>query len=241
MKKKIIIIIIIIIVIIAIGLIFAGSILLKNIEKPQKEVIQKLDTDEETKFTSEVLTKVSSLEANLYQKFPIDDLEKLDDTTKTKFILDVVSASSKEVTVKQVQAEAKKYFNNFSIVKKDIKVDKDAAYTYKNNTYTKNITVGNRCSLKTNVISKNKVNDNYIVKSKYYYINGSKNSVEDLEATIKVYKTLKDCEDKTSEILSITNKTIGISNEDYEKIKEQLNTYVYTISKDYKVLSIKSE
>lgn len=239
MKKKII--IIIIIVIIAIGLIFAGSILLKNIEKPQKEVIQKLDTDEETKFTSEVLTKVSSLEANLYQKFPIDDLEKLDDTTKTKFILDVVSASSKEVTVKQVQAEAKKYFNNFSIVKKDIKVDKDAAYTYKNNTYTKNITVGNRCSLKTNVISKNKVNDNYIVKSKYYYINGSKNSVEDLEATIKVYKTLKDCEDKTSEILSITNKTIGISNEDYEKIKEQLNTYVYTISKDYKVLSIKSE
>lgn len=240
MKKKIII-IIIIIVIIAIGLIFAGSILLKNIEKPQKEVIQKLDTDEETKFTSEVLTKVSSLEANLYQKFPIDDLEKLDDTTKTKFILDVVSASSKEVTVKQVQAEAKKYFNNFSIVKKDIKVDKDAAYTYKNNTYTKNITVGNRCSLKTNVISKNKVNDNYIVKSKYYYINGSKNSVEDLEATIKVYKTLKDCEDKTSEILSITNKTIGISNEDYEKIKEQLNTYVYTISKDYKVLSIKSE
>ena len=186
-------------------------------KKPEKQVIKKMDIDEEQVFKDEVIPKISSLDANLYDKYPIEDIDKLDNVTKTKFLLDILYSPSKEITVKQVENESKKYFTNYQIVKKDIKDGEVVAYKYENNKYIKGTTVGNRCTLKTSITSKKKVDSNYIVKSKYYYISGKKNSVEDLDATIKIFKSLEDCKQDKSEIFTTTSKTIGITEEDLDQ------------------------
>lgn len=238
MKKKII--IIIIVIIISIVLIISGILLLKNIGKPQT-IVTKIPKDDQEIFTEKVLSKVYLLDANISKEYPIDDFQKMDDTKKTKFLLDILSTSNKEISVADVEKEAKEYFDTFNIVKKNIKDGDLVAYNYKNNTYTKGLSTGSRCIIKTELSTSGKENDNYFVKNKYYYITATKKSVEDLEAEIKIYSTKDDCEKTTNELLSITAKSINITAEDYKKIDDKLNTYTYRFSSKYKILSIKSE
>lgn len=83
------------------------------------------------------------------------------------------------------------------------------------------------------------MNNNFIAKSKYYYLSATKKSVEDQDETIKVFLSLKECEENNNAILTSSSKTLDIKDEEYDAIKNKLNSYTYTISSQYRIISIK--
>lgn len=230
----------IIIIILSIILIITGYVLLKSEQNNKKPVEEKQsELAKEAEEQSEILDRIYLLQLNMAQDYPIDDFQNIDDSKKTKFILDSLSKVNNEITTEEVIEEAKKYFEEFNIVKKEIKENNKLIYSYKDEKYKKETYEGSRCTIRTSIETKEKDNDKFIVKTKYYYLSGTKATAEDLLVKVNAYATLNDCEANTNELFTTTNNQIAISDSEYSLIKDKLNTYTYNISSSYKIMSIK--
>lgn len=137
MKRKIIIITLIVISVITIGVgvFLINTDILKNTTTIKDTP---LSLEEKSKNLSPILEQILYYNTYLSNEFPIKDIDKLDNTAKTKFLLNITcNLETSEVSVSDLEKVGEKYFEDFKIVKKDIKTSNDQVlYKYKNNKFT---------------------------------------------------------------------------------------------------------
>ena len=241
MKKEIIITTIIIIIgIILITLVI--TIILSNITQSKETKIDKsIDkTEEYLDNYMDIETTLNKIDNALIKYYPIEDFNNLDEKIKTELLLKVSSTeSNSKITKEKLEQEKLKYFNeNATLIYKSFETE-EYSFEY-NDGYE---------------ITGKEVNDFYIVsKTTREYFDDNNNWIVERniyftdETTLpnlypqRVYKTIEDARNKTNEIYTINSKEEDLTNDDnYNKIKDQLTKYKYTLKRDndiYKVISI---
>lgn len=232
-----------IIIIIGIILITLGiTIILSNIMHPKETKIDKsIDkTEEYLDNYMDIETTLNKIDNALIEYYPIEDFNNLDEKIKTELLLKVSSTeSNSKITKEKLEQEKLKYFNeNATLIYKSFETE-EYSFEY-NGGYE---------------ITGKEVNDFYIVsKTTREYFDDNNNWIVERniyftdETTLpnlypqRVYKTIEDARNKTNEIYTINSKEEDLTNDDnYNKIKDQLTKYKYTLKRDndiYKVISI---
>lgn len=232
-----------IIIIIGIILITLGiTIILSNIMHPKETKIDKsIDkTEEYLDNYMDIETTLNKIDNALIKYYPIEDFNNLDEKIKTELLLKVSSTeSNSKITKEKLEQEKLKYFNeNATLIYKSFETE-EYSFEY-NDGYE---------------ITGKEVNDFYIVsKTTREYFDDNNNWIVERniyftdETTLpnlypqRVYKTIEDARNKTNEIYTINSKEEDLTNDDnYNKIKDQLTKYKYTLKRDndiYKVISI---
>ena len=184
----------------------------------------------------DTIMKYNDIFSNYY---PIEDFNDFSDEFKTLFLLKTnLKEDVGEIDVATLEKESSKYFNNFEIIKQDIKINDSLLYSYEDEKYYFVSNIQSNCKVVVKDYSDNAYKDKWISKNKLYFVNK-----EAIAGKYSVYSTLNDCDNDKKSLFSY-NEDEKMSNDDYELIKSKLNTYVYTfnrVSDRYIIKSIKIE
>ena len=205
-----------------------NKVIKDNGVREEKEVVKKtLLTEEKLEnYQKDVNMTVVYADSFLYKEYPIDNFDQLSAEFKTKFLVSTkVNFKNREVNVSDIESIKGNYFNNFELTLSDIKDDEQVVYKYSNDKFIYNGGNGDACLFSTKKISDNGYEEFWEIQNKGYYVK-EKNSNENV-----VYKTLNDCRNGENEVHSYSYETGGFSDEDFERIKDDLNTYIYKFSK----------
>lgn len=242
MKKKLP----IIIVLIALIITAIGVILLFNTNKPtenkkEKEIkkeIEQIDTQKYNEIQEQVQNEINIFDMYLSSLYPIKDIDSINDEDKTLLLLKVLSnEETNSIDEDIVVEEAKKHFNNYKPYNK-----KTEYYSYNNKKYTLIKNNYEACNIKTVITKEESNKEEWITTKKIYYIKLDLKDQEQLKYEVKVYKSYKDCNSNTNELLRKENAVAILNEDDYNSISEQLNSLKYTLKNNdgiYKVTSIK--
>lgn len=242
MKKKLP----IIIVLIALIITAIGVILLFNTNKPtdnkkEKEIkkeIEQIDTQKYNEIQEQVQNEINIFDMYLSSLYPIKDIDSIKDEDKTLLILKVLSnEETNSIDEDIIVEEAKKHFNNYKLYNK-----KTEYYSYNNKKYTLIKNNYEACNIKTVITKEESNKEEWITTKKIYYIKLDLKDQEQLKYEVKVYKSYKDCNSNTNELLKKENAVAILNEDDYNSISEQLNSLKYTLKNNdgiYKVTSIK--
>lgn len=242
MKKKLP----IIIVLIALIITAIGVILLFNTNKPtdnkkEKEIkkeIEQIDTQKYNEIQEQVQNEINIFDMYLSSLYPIKDIDYIKDEDKTLLILKVLSnEETNSIDEDIIVEEAKKHFNNYKLYNK-----KTEYYSYNNKKYTLIKNNYEACNIKTVITKEESNKEEWITTKKIYYIKLDLKDQEQLKYEVKVYKSYKDCNSNTNELLKKENAVAILNEDDYNSISEQLNSLKYTLKNNdgiYKVTSIK--
>ncbi|MBR6949233.1 MAG: hypothetical protein IKH54_03505 [Bacilli bacterium] len=242
MKKKLP----IIIVLIALIITAIGVILLFNTNKPtdnkkEKEIkkeIEQIDTQKYNEIQEQVQNEINIFDMYLSSLYPIKDIDSIKDEDKTLLLLKVLSnEETNSIDEDIIVEEAKKHFNNYKPYNK-----KTEYYSYNNKKYTLIKNNYEACNIKTVITKEESNKEEWITTKKIYYIKLDLKDQEQLKYEVKVYKSYKDCNSNTNELLRKENAVAILNEDDYNSISEQLNSLKYTLKNNdgiYKVTSIK--
>ena len=242
MKKKLP----IIIVLIALIITAIGVILLFNTNKPtenkkEKEIkkeIEQIDTQKYNEIQEQVQNEINIFDMYLSSLYPIKDIDSIKDEDKTLLLLKVLSnEENNSIDEDIIVEEAKKHFNNYKPYNK-----KTEYYSYNNKKYTLIKNNYEACNIKTVITKEESNKEEWITTKKIYYIKLDLKDQEQLKYEVKVYKSYKDCNSNTNELLRKENAVAILNEDDYNSISEQLNSLKYTLKNNdgiYKVTSIK--
>ena len=242
MKKKLP----IIIVLIALIITAIGVILLFNTNKPtenkkEKEIkkeIEQIDTQKYNEIQEQVQNEINIFDMYLSSLYPIKDIDSIKDEDKTLLLLKVLSnEENNSIDEDIIVEEAKKHFNNYKPYNK-----KTEYYSYNNKKYTLIKNNYEACNIKTVITKEESNKEEWITTKKIYYIKLDLKDQEQLKYEVKVYKSYKDCNSNTNELLRKENAVAMLTEDDYNSISEQLNSLKYTLKNNdgiYKVTSIK--
>ena len=190
----------------------------------------KLSDNEYFQYYNDISLTISYFDLYLNMFYPIEDVEELDDETKTMFLLNLTTNyKDKNITRNKLENYKNKYFYDFELVSSDIKFDDQVLYEYKNNKYTyKNTNIG-VCDIYSKEISSDAYDNKWIIKKKNYYVRPYNNSgiIEN-----RVYSNIDDCLKNKDNIYSFVGDVRVLENEDYLKVEDALYTYIYTFSKN---------
>lgn len=242
MKKKLP----IIIVLIALIITAIGVILLFNTNKPtenkkEKEIkkeIEQIDTQKYNEIQEQVQNEINIFDMYLSSLYPIKDIDSIKDEDKTLLLLKVLSnKENNNIDEDIIVEEAKKHFNNYKPYNK-----KTEYYSYNNKKYTLIKNNYEACNIKTVITKEESNKEEWITTKKIYYIKLDLKDQEQLKYEVKVYKSYKDCNSNTNELLRKENAVAMLTEDEYNSISEQLNSLKYTLKNNdgiYKVTSIK--
>ena len=242
MKKKLP----IIIVLIALIITAIGVILLFNTNKPtenkkEKEIkkeIEQIDTQKYNEIQEQVQNEINIFDMYLSSLYPIKDIDSIKDEDKTLLLLKVLSnEENNSIDEDIIVEEAKKHFNNYKPYNK-----KTEYYSYNNKKYTLIKNNYEACNIKTVITKEESNKEEWITTKKIYYIKLDLKDQEQLKYEVKVYKSYKDCNSNTNELLRKENAVAMLTEDEYNSISEQLNSLKYTLKNNdgiYKVTSIK--
>ena len=242
MKKKLP----IIIVLIALIITAIGVILLFNTNKPtenkkEKEIkkeIEQIDTQKYNEIQEQVQNEINIFDMYLSSLYPIKDIDSIKDEDKTLLLLKVLSnKENNNIDEDIIVEEAKKHFNNYKPYNK-----KTEYYSYNNKKYTLIKNNYEVCNIKTVITNEESNKEEWITTKKIYYIKLDLKDQEQLKYEVKVYKSYKDCNSNTNELLRKENAVAMLTEDEYNSISEQLNSLKYTLKNNdgiYKVTSIK--
>lgn len=236
----------IIIVLIALIITAIGVILLFNTNKPtdnkkEKEIkkeIEQIDTQKYNEIQKQVQNEINIFDMYLSSLYPIKDIDSIKDEDKTLLLLKVLSnEETNSIDEDIIVEEAKKHFNNYKPYNK-----KTEYYSYNNKKYTLIKNNYEACNIKTVITKEESNKEEWITTKKIYYIKLDLKDQEQLKYEVKVYKSYKDCNSNTNELLKKENAVAILNEDDYNSISEQLNSLKYTLKNNdgiYKVTSIK--
>lgn len=196
------------------------------------------------KYYKDVESAITKLNMFLIDEFPINDISKISDKAKTKFLLDILNdKDDSKLSIDRVETENDKYFDiNGKVYLETIKNQtnkimyeynsKNKAFISRNNNYVSYV-------VNSKVIN-TKVNSNKLItKRKLYFV---EKTVTGSEYPKRVYKSISDATKKQNAVFTIGDAQHLFTDEEYEKVKKEFATYTYTfvkMNKKYKIKSIK--
>ena len=229
MKRKIIIITLIVISVITIGVgvFLINTDILKNTTTIKDTP---LSLEEKSKNLSPILEQILYYNTYLSNEFPIKDIDKLDNPAKTKFLLNITcNLETSEVSVSDLEKVGEKYFEDFKIVKKDIKTSNDQVlYKYKNNkfTYVTSEEVLYEINIKDQKIiaTENK----WVVQAKIYY--STTKHLDQTKIEKKIYQDI-DLINKQDPLFTISSDITNYQEDIPQTVDEKLKTVTYNFKK----------
>ena len=242
MKKKIpIIILFIALIITAIGVFLIFMNPNKKEKTPKKEVqeeIEPIETEKYSEVKEQVQNEINIFDMYLSNLYPIEDIDSIKDEDKTLLLLKVLSnEENNSIEEEKVTEESKKHFNNYNLYKKSTD-----SYSYSNKKYNLINNKYEACSIKTIITNEESNKEEWITSKIIYYVKLDLKDQETLKYEVKVYKSYKDCNSNSNQILKKESALTTIEEEDFNTIKDSLNTIKYTLKNTdgiYKITSIK--
>lgn len=199
--------------------------------------------DEYMKYHTDIENMLSLVDSNMFSYYPISNFQKISSKKKTEFLIKI-AFSGQPITRSNLEEEKNKYFSsNAKLVYESFNVG-DYVFTYnqENEEYTKALRGYPDYTIESKIVEEQVTKKNWIVKKAIYFLEAT--SLPDVFPQ-KVYATQKDAKEDKNPIYTINNAEELLSiEENYNKIKNQLQVYKYTLKKDnelYKIQSIEKE
>lgn len=238
-KKNII--IIGIISVLAIILIVGGLLLSMNSSKENNKLNKEennqqvskekeLGTEEYYKYYSNIQEAITYFNLNLMEQYPIQNINEMSAEQKTAFLLkNTVKMRGEEISLTDLNKEKNKYFKEFELVQSDIKEKDKILYKYSSEKYTYNNLTAPMCNLHYKEETNKGYKNSWIVKTKVYYTTPI--ALENNQPVYGAFATLDDCNNQKNEIKKNTGSEPILTDEEYKKVKDNLETYTYTFEK----------
>lgn len=180
---------------------------------------------------------------NLINYYPIENFQNMSSEKKTEFLIKVLS-NGQSISKTALEEEKSKYFSSDAkLIYKNFDVD-DYTFNYNEETgqYTKRAQQYKNYFIESKVVDEQLTDNSWVVEKAVYFLKST--SLPDLFPQ-KVYTTVEDAKKDKNSIYTINNADELLSiEENYNKIKDKLTVYKYTLKKDndiYKIQSIEKE
>ena len=180
---------------------------------------------------------------NLINYYPIENFQNMSSEKKTEFLIKVLS-NGQSISKTALEEEKSKYFSSDAkLIYKNFDVD-DYTFNYNEETeqYTKRAQQYKNYFIESKVVDEQLTDNSWVVEKAVYFLKST--SLPDLFPQ-KVYTTVEDAKKDKNSIYTINNADELLSiEENYNKIKDKLPVYKYTLKKDndiYKIQSIEKE
>ena len=180
---------------------------------------------------------------NLINYYPIENFQNMSSKKKTEFLIKVL-ANGQSVSKTALEEEKGKYFSSDAkLIYKSFDVD-DYTFNYNEEAeqYTKRSQQYKNYFIESKVLDEQLTDNSWVVEKAVYFLKST--SLPDLFPQ-KVYTTVEDAKKDKNSIYTINNADELLSiEENYNKIKDKLTVYKYTLKKDndiYKIQSIEKE
>lgn len=212
---------------------------IQNRETMNKE---KLSENDYNSFYSDIQKQASYYDLYFVSKLYNFRVNDLSDHEKTRFILDIIcNYKNSKVTEQLVVEEANNYFKDFKLYKDTIYSDNQLIlFEYKDGNYIYSNSDLEKFSVVTDVVSNEGYTDYWILKKKNYFI---QSIYKDNKYHNSIFKSANDCY-SNDELYAFDTDTPASKVDDYSKIKNKLDTYIYLFKRDgnhYILDSIKVE
>lgn len=197
-------------------------------DSSDKVVNKRLDSTDYRLFYSDIQMTISYFDLYI-SKFDNFKMGELSNKEKTKFVLSIITDyRSPEATEEDVVSESKKYFSDFDLYKKSIASDSNnVLFQYQDGKFTYLSSDKKDYIASSEVISNEGYSDSWVTKKKIYFM---KTSYSNGLYQNMVYKNEKDFKNN-KELYSFVTDTPAVQVDDYQRIQEQLPTYVYTFKR----------
>lgn len=180
---------------------------------------------------TEIVEKTNYFDIYFLNKYDYVSSDTLSSYEKTLFLLNTIcNATNYQVSTQDLISEMTKYFSPFDLYLNDIQgTSENILYKYANGVYTYNFSENNQFDIFTKEISNEASYDNWIMTKKIYYVKGE---LDGNKMRLNVYR-----DPKSEEIIysfdSKSNISVNsLSDEEYEKIENKLNTVTYTYKRN---------
>lgn len=217
-------------ILIIVGLIYFG--INKPVEnkvkktKKEEEKYENIIADEYMPYYDYVVQNAYYFDNTFFNEYPINDVDKLSPRDKTYILLNIVGSDENNLTTVQQLLEAMpNHFTSFDLYLGDIKdSDGEVLYKFENNTYTYITSESPEYYMYTKELYNEITPTSWVAKKKMYFLKAYANNGK---LIIDVYKSPKSKKKIYSYTSPSSMSLVGLSDEEFDKVKDKLDTITY--------------